>query len=227
MGNHYHLLLRTPSGGLSEAMHYLGLVYVRRTNDRIGRDGPLFRARFRSIRVTTDAYLAYAARYIHRNPLDLPDVADVSSYRWSSYRVYLGHRRVAPFLNTEPVLGLFGHDVRALTRFTDGSDWLDGVGGRVGALDVLQLVQLGVAAGSLESDDDEKGPWIERSAAILIADVLSDQRLGGDLLDALDFASDSARRMAQKRARDRAAHPRVSHVVAFVLGTLHQVLRAA
>jgi hypothetical protein len=104
---------------------------------------------------------------------------------------------------------------------------LDGVGGRVGALDVLQLVQLGVAAGSLESDDDEKGPWIERSAAILVADVLSDQRLGGDLLDALDFASDSARRMAQKRARDRAAHPRVSHVVAFVLGTLQQALRAA
>jgi REP element-mobilizing transposase RayT len=43
MDNHYHLLLRARDGGLSRAMHHLGLVYTRRTNDRLGRDGPLFR----------------------------------------------------------------------------------------------------------------------------------------------------------------------------------------
>lgn len=40
MPNHYHLLLHAPAGGLSTAMQRLGLVYTRRTNDRIGRERP-------------------------------------------------------------------------------------------------------------------------------------------------------------------------------------------
>ena len=122
MTNHYHLLLRTPAGGLSEAMHRLGLVYVKRTNKRVGRDGPLFRSRFHSIPVTTDAYLRYAARYIHRNPLELPGVARPEFYRWSSYRTYRGFRSPAPFMNTSLVLRLFDDDRDDLARFTDGED---------------------------------------------------------------------------------------------------------
>jgi REP element-mobilizing transposase RayT len=57
MDNHYHLILHTPDGGLSEAMQYLGVVYTRHTNDRVGRDGPICRGRFASMLVTTDSYL--------------------------------------------------------------------------------------------------------------------------------------------------------------------------
>jgi putative transposase len=71
MPNHYHLLIRLPGGGLAAAIHHLGSLYTRNTNDRTGRDGPLFRGRYHSIRVDTDEYLLWAARYIHRNPLAL------------------------------------------------------------------------------------------------------------------------------------------------------------
>ena len=90
MGNHYHLLLDMPDGTLSEAMHHLGSVYTRHVNDRLGRDGPLFRGRFHSIPVEDDAYLLTAVRYIHRNPIGLPGVSGPADHRWSSYRTYLG-----------------------------------------------------------------------------------------------------------------------------------------
>ena len=76
MSNHYHLLVLVPDGVLSQFMHLVGSRYTRHFNDSVGRDGPLLRARFHSIYVDTDEYLACAGRYVHRNPLDVrPRVA--------------------------------------------------------------------------------------------------------------------------------------------------------
>ena len=41
MGNHYHLLLRTPKANLAEAMHRLGSMFTRRYNRAEKIDGPL------------------------------------------------------------------------------------------------------------------------------------------------------------------------------------------
>ena len=49
MDNHYHLLLQTSRGGLSRAMRHLDGIYTQRFNRRHGRDGPLFRGRYRAI----------------------------------------------------------------------------------------------------------------------------------------------------------------------------------
>ena len=48
MGNHFHMLLHCPSGGLSSMMWKLGAEYARWFNRRHHRDGPLFRPRFAS-----------------------------------------------------------------------------------------------------------------------------------------------------------------------------------
>jgi REP element-mobilizing transposase RayT len=108
MGNHYHLLLHCPEGALSDSMQRLGSVYTRHVNDRLGRDGPIFRGRFHSRLVESDAHLLAACRYIHRNPLELPGVAVPDDYRWSSHRTYLGLRRRPPWMHIDVVLDLVG-----------------------------------------------------------------------------------------------------------------------
>ena len=59
MGNHFHLLVRCPHGGLSDMMQLHGSAYVQRFNHRHGRDGPLMRGRFTSKLVVDERYLAY------------------------------------------------------------------------------------------------------------------------------------------------------------------------
>ena len=70
MGNHYHLLVRTPHGNLSEAMQRLASMLTKRFNRMEKIDGPLFRGRFKSIIVGNDEYLTRLCRHIHRNPID-------------------------------------------------------------------------------------------------------------------------------------------------------------
>ncbi len=53
-------------------MQHLGSMYTRHVNDRLGRDGALFRGRFRSRLIIDEGHLLATVRYIHRNPLDLP-----------------------------------------------------------------------------------------------------------------------------------------------------------
>jgi REP element-mobilizing transposase RayT len=108
MGNHYHLLVRTPDGNLSEAMRHLDGVYTQRFNRAHGRDGPLFRGRFASVLVQADRHLLCAARYIHLNPVEARLVERPEDWPPSSYRAYLDPRRAAPWLRTRVILGWFG-----------------------------------------------------------------------------------------------------------------------
>ena len=64
MPNHYHLLVRSVHGNLSECMKWLGARYTRRLNDAEGWDGPTFRGRFRSELVGDEKYLRYLVAYI-------------------------------------------------------------------------------------------------------------------------------------------------------------------
>jgi REP element-mobilizing transposase RayT len=104
MGNHYHLLLRTPRANLSRAMQWLGVTYTNRFNARHSRSGHLFQGRFKNMLVQNDAYLLQLSYYIHRNPLRAKMVERLADYRWSSYRAY-AYGQIAPeWLNTELIL---------------------------------------------------------------------------------------------------------------------------
>ncbi len=107
MGNHYHLLLRTPRAGLARAMRHLDGVYTQRFNRDTGTDGPLFRGRYRSVLVGDDSHLCCVSRYIHLNPLEAGLVARVEDYRNSSYRAYLGFDATPPWLSTVEILSRF------------------------------------------------------------------------------------------------------------------------
>ena len=87
MENHVHLVLRDDADGLSAAMHRLETAYARHYNDRSGRVGHLFRERFMSSPIESDAYLLEAVRYVHNNP-EKAGVCRAEEYPWSSYRAY-------------------------------------------------------------------------------------------------------------------------------------------
>ena len=54
MGNHYHLLARTPLPNLARAMRHLDGVYTQRHNRMSKTDGALFRGRYKAIVVDED-----------------------------------------------------------------------------------------------------------------------------------------------------------------------------
>lgn len=87
MTNHVHLLI-TPEDALGPVrlMQSVGRSYVRYFNDRYDRTGPLWEGRYRSVVVTSDAYVLACSRYIECNPHRAGVSDDPASYAWSSFR---------------------------------------------------------------------------------------------------------------------------------------------
>lgn len=54
MGNHYHLLLETPEGNLSQIMRHINGAYTTYFNTKRQRSGHLFQGRFKAILVDAD-----------------------------------------------------------------------------------------------------------------------------------------------------------------------------
>lgn len=108
MGNHYHLILHTPRGNISQAMKYLNASYAQLVNFSIKRDGPLFKGRFMAIVISADDYLVQLSRYIHLNPLKAEIVSSVSDYKWSSYLAYIGKDKPQDWLSRTEIMNRFG-----------------------------------------------------------------------------------------------------------------------
>ena len=120
LGNHWHLIVRS-DGLLSTTMQLALSRYVRRFNRRHGFDGPLFRSRFTSTEITTDAQFVATSRYVHRNALDT-GASRLEDYRWSSYRHFVGNgQRRPPWLDTSWTLALFSNDRAHYRRFVEDS----------------------------------------------------------------------------------------------------------
>jgi REP element-mobilizing transposase RayT len=89
MGNHYHLLVKTPEANLGRAMRHINGLYTQRYNRLRKVDGPLFRGRYKAILVEEDSYQLQLSRYIHRNPIEAGLVDRLEDYPWSSYPYYV------------------------------------------------------------------------------------------------------------------------------------------
>jgi len=196
MSNHFHLLMRCPNGELSKAMQHLCGVYTRHTNDRVGRDGPLFRGRFRSIHVDDDAYLLTAIRYIHRNALDIAGISSVDGYRWSSHRAYLGMKRRPSFLDLSVLDDHFGGDVHAFHRFVARPWGRDN--GAASAAELRCLAELAIAERETDAEC-ETGTGLRSRTALLALVPSVDGPISSDLLAMLDDPSTSALGRARRR----------------------------
>jgi hypothetical protein len=99
MPNHYHLVVGTPLGNLSQAVGWLQVTYTVRFNRRHRRSGHLFQGRFKAQLVEADEYAQWLVEYVHLNPvrprrkgelIARERAAELDAYRWSSHREYAG-----------------------------------------------------------------------------------------------------------------------------------------
>ena len=135
MGNHYHLILRTPHANCSQAMQWLNVSYSAWYNAKRQRVGPVFQGRFRSALIDGNgAWLLDASVYIHLNPVrtsalglgkatnkaeakgfvkpERNEVKDrltmLREHVWSSYRAYGNYTKIPKWLCTEQILSRAG-----------------------------------------------------------------------------------------------------------------------
>ncbi|MEE9117169.1 MAG: transposase [Calditrichia bacterium] len=107
MDNHFHLLLETPLGNLSQVMQKISVSYTNGFNARYRRSGHLFQGRYKAILAEKDSYLTELSRYIHLNPVRASMVRKAQDYPWSSYTSYLDAKKAAEWLETNWVLEQF------------------------------------------------------------------------------------------------------------------------
>ena len=116
MSNHYHLLLGTPSGNLSQIMRHINGAYTMYFNVKRKRAGHLFQGRFKAILVEADAYALELSRYMPLNPVRAGMVAKPEDYPWSSYRSDSGHSATPAWLKTDFILGYVGRNATDATQ---------------------------------------------------------------------------------------------------------------
>jgi len=108
MSNHFHLLLETPEGNLSQIMSHIIGAYTTYFNIKRKRSGHLFQGRYKAILVEADEYAVELTRYIHLNPVKAGIVTKPDEYQWSSYQSYIGKTSTPIWLKTGFTLDRFG-----------------------------------------------------------------------------------------------------------------------
>ncbi len=109
MPNHFHLLIRSGSGGITRFMRRLMSGYATAFNLRYKRVGYLFQNRYKSIVCEEDAYLKELVRYIHLNPLRaglVKDMEGLKNFPFSGHAVLMGVIK-HPWQERQDVLTLF------------------------------------------------------------------------------------------------------------------------
>jgi REP element-mobilizing transposase RayT len=119
MSNHYHLLIETPRGNLSDYMRHFNMRYTSHYNRRHKKVGHLYQGRFKGILVDKDTYLTMLSRYIHLNPVRIKSMRHMpyrkklqylQKYRWSSLPGYISKRKKQEFIDYDLVLEEYGGD---------------------------------------------------------------------------------------------------------------------
>lgn len=120
MDNHYHLLVETPQGNISQIMRHINGAYTTYFNIRHRRFGHLFQGRYKAILVDADAYAGELSRYIHLNPFRCGIVDTPEQFGWSSYPYYIGRKKKPGWLKTDFILGYFeGNGVSSYKRYRE------------------------------------------------------------------------------------------------------------
>ena len=126
MENHFHLLVETPLGNLSEFMRHFNITYTSYYNRRHKRVGHLYQGRYKSILVEKDPYLSILSRYIHLNPIRVQafeidphkqKAEYLLKYPWGSLPGYFEKRKRDGMVDCALVLADYGGDT-AIGRIT-------------------------------------------------------------------------------------------------------------
>jgi REP element-mobilizing transposase RayT len=117
MNNHFHLIVETPKGNLSEFMRHFNISYTAAFNRRHHRVGHLYQGRYKAIVIDKDRYLLELSRYVHVNPVRVrsyrtknihEQIRYLQSYPWSSLSGYLYSQSTQSWINYDTVLSYVG-----------------------------------------------------------------------------------------------------------------------
>lgn len=151
MDNHYHLLIETPDGNLSQGMRQLNGIYTQAFNRRHQTVGHLFQGRFKAFLIEKESYLLEVVRYIVLNPIRAKMVKHPKVWGWSSYQATAGMKKVPDFLTTDWILGRFYKNRKKAQKSYQGFV-MDGIKSESPFKDI----QKGVVLGDLEFIDKIK-----------------------------------------------------------------------
>lgn len=136
MENHYHLILsERVESGISLFLQKLNGGYSHYFNERHTRSGALFQGKTKKKPIDSDAYFLHILNYIHLNPLDYVQGAQMwrgqkidnipkaltqlETYRWSSYLDYAGKKNIPSILTQEIFKEIFDqNDMGAYLKAT-------------------------------------------------------------------------------------------------------------
>jgi REP element-mobilizing transposase RayT len=119
MQNHFHFLVTTPEGNLSEFMRHFNISYTSAFNRKHHRVGHLYQGRYKSFLIDVDNYLLEVSRYIHLNPVRSEKFKKKSiTEKWnllskrnpSSLSGYFSAVKRKDFVNYHTVLEYMGGD---------------------------------------------------------------------------------------------------------------------
>ncbi len=116
MPNHWHLMARSPAGGLSTLMQRVNHRHALRFDKRWGRRAHVFENRFGAVLQETEEQLLWTLRYVVRNPVEAGLCASPVDARWTSFAATAGRETAPAYLRVDEILGLFGGDVRTARR---------------------------------------------------------------------------------------------------------------
>lgn len=113
MKNHYHLLIETLEGCLSEGMHFLNGYLSSRFNKKYGNVGHVLQGRYHSPLVKHDSHFLELLRYMALNPVKDGFVKHPRDWRWSCFRALTGTEPGPSFLTATLALGMFSANLDA------------------------------------------------------------------------------------------------------------------
>ena len=125
MGNHLHLLVKTPRPNLGAGMQSFLSGYAIWSGRRWRRPGHLFQGRYRAEMIEDESYYWTVSRYIHLNPVRAGLVKRPEQWAWSSYPGYRDARRAQAWVAHDELLAAWqgeygGRDARAAyVRFVE------------------------------------------------------------------------------------------------------------
>jgi len=117
MNNHFHLMVETPKGNLSEFMRHFNISYTAAFNRRHHRVGHLYQGRYKAILIDKDSYLLELSRYVHVNPVRVrsyqgettrQQIRRLEQYVWSSLSGYLHSNSKQSWVSYDTVLSYVG-----------------------------------------------------------------------------------------------------------------------
>ena len=110
LSTHFHLVVRIEVPTMARGMQYLNARHAESFNNRYGRRGHAFGARYHSDLVETAAHALEVTRYLPLNPVRAGLAPSPEEWPWSSFAATVGANGGPSWLKPDWVLRLFATD---------------------------------------------------------------------------------------------------------------------